>query len=219
MTAAPAPRRKKRKLTKEFRLHGRLALRTIRKLEKFVDRWWYTPLIALLAAADIFILVVPTDALLISAVMMRPKKWISRFIWVSFGSALGAWAMGLAIDALGTEPLHRFIGGAIGSDSWKNTAQYVHDHGALSVAFFSAGPFPLQPGVVLAALAGIPPLDLFLWAWVGRALKYGVFAWIASHAPKLLKKLKKQKGLDDEPEPAPRVSPRRRRQSEVDRGA
>ncbi|RYG34625.1 MAG: hypothetical protein EOO01_32105 [Chitinophagaceae bacterium] len=44
--------------------------RWIRFVEGYANRWWYSPLIAVLAAADSFVIVIPTDGLLVSASML-----------------------------------------------------------------------------------------------------------------------------------------------------
>ncbi len=164
-------------------------LKFIARLERFAQRIWYTPLVALLAAADLFILIIPTDALLISNVALRPKRWISIAVWVTLGSALGSLALSVGIQAWGSDFM-----GALGislqsSPSWQSTAQWMRDYQGLTLALFGAGPFPLQPAVVVAASADVNPWSIFLWVALGRAAKFFFFAWAATHAPTILSKI------------------------------
>lgn len=163
--------------------------KTIARLERFAQRIWYTPVVALLAALDLFILVVPTDALLISNVALRPKRWISIAIWFTAGSALGSLALALLINHYGIDFL-----GALGLHpdkfpSWEMTARWIRDYQGPALAVFGGGPLPLQPAVMLAAIAKVSPGAIFFWVALGRALKFFFFAWAATHAPNLLNRI------------------------------
>lgn len=162
--------------------------KAIARLEKFAHRWWYTPVVAFLAASDLFIVIIPTDALLISNVAVRPKKWISIAIVVSLGSALGSMALGWAIQRYGMGFLTA-MGVTLEGPTWARAAEWVREYQGPALAAFGFGPFPLQPGVVLSALANVSPLKIFLWVGLGRIVKYLFFAWAATHAPTLLSKI------------------------------
>lgn len=164
-------------------------LKTIARLEKFSHRIWYTPVVALLAAADLFILIIPTDALLISNVALRPKRWITIALWVTAGSALGSLFLTLGIQAWGGSFLDALGISMQGSSTWETTARWMRDYQGPTLALFGAGPFPLQPAVVVAASAKVNPGAIFFWVALGRAAKFFFFAWAATHAPRLLDKL------------------------------
>jgi len=163
-------------------------LSRIRSLQKYIDRPWYPYLVALLAAVDMFVLVIPTDGLLVSAVLLRPKRWARTFLIVTTGSALGAlllaWLFQHGVSAV-TDKLVPLIFGA----AWNDTEAFAQSHGALALALVAASPFPQAPAVVLAALADMPLSAIFLACWLGRGAKYALFAWSASHAPKLVLRL------------------------------
>jgi len=160
--------------------------RQIVGLQKFTHRIWYLPLIALLAAIDLFILVIPTDGLLISSVMLRPKRWISSFLWVSLGSAVGALALAILIFAFGDTVIQTVGVYNFESEIWIETTQFMQNYGLLTIGVFAVGILPLQPGVILAAATGMPSLEIFLSVFAGRAIKYAFFAWCARHVPSLL---------------------------------
>jgi membrane protein YqaA with SNARE-associated domain len=164
-------------------------LRTIARLERYATRIWYTPLVALLAAADLFILIVPTDALVISNAALRPKHWIWIAVWSTLGSALGSFALCLAIQGYGAEFLHLIGFAPESSATWQSTAQWVREYQGPALAVFAVGPFPLQPAVVVGSVAGVPPLSVLLWVGLGRAIKFFFFSWAATHAPNLLNRI------------------------------
>ncbi len=164
-------------------------LKFIARLERFSQRVWYTPAIALLAGLDLFILIVPTDALLISNAALRPKRWVWIALWVTAGSALGALVLGLAVQTFGTHFLSVVGFNPESSSGWRSAAQWIRDYQGLALAVFALGPFPLQPAVVLATIAGVSPWSLFCWVYLGRVIKFLFFAWAATHAPGLLSRL------------------------------
>jgi membrane protein YqaA with SNARE-associated domain len=158
--------------------------------ERFSNRWWYSPLLALLAGIDLFVGFIPTDGVVISSVLLQPKRWIGMFLWASAGSALGALALSLAVHGLGVSVIQPMFHKTLESTTWVSIASFLIDYGAPALALISISPFPQQPAVVLCALAGLPLTPIFLAIFIGRGLKYGLFAWAASHAPKLIEKFK-----------------------------
>src|SRR6476620_9242043 len=74
----------------------------------FASRWWFIPLVAFLAAVDAFLVVIPTETLLITAVLAHPKRWIAVALWVTFGSAMGATLFGLVTSWFG-EPFINYV--------------------------------------------------------------------------------------------------------------
>ena len=157
-----------------------------RFLRRFIGRPWYLPSIAFLAAADLYIAVVPTDALLISYVLVRPKSWIPAFLWVGLGSAIGSFSVGALIHYGGGDFLQSWFPGLFHSSAWESTRTFVHNHGGLALGLISASVFPQQPAVIIAALSGMPLAEIFWAIFIGRLTKYSLFSWVASHAPGLL---------------------------------
>lgn len=160
-----------------------------RYFRRFASRPWYLPVASLLAAADLFILVVPTDFIIISYVLMRPHHWLRTFIMIAFGSALGALVLASILQFGGTEFLQSWFPALFQSGGWESTRNFVQDHGAFALFVISMSFLPQQPGVILAALSGMALPVLFFSVFAGRALKYLFFSWIASHAPRLLRKI------------------------------
>lgn len=165
----------------------RKILGSLRFLQKHMDRPWYLPAVALLALADIFILIIPTDALLITAVLFKPKRWWFPATLVASGSALGALLLAGAVQ-WDLDGLTRLFPALFESPSWKGTDAFLERYGIWALALFAAGPLPYQPAVVLVALSGATLPEIFFATYLGRGGKYYVLAYLASHAPKYLEK-------------------------------
>lgn len=158
------------------------------RVQQFINRPWYVALVSLLAGLDLFILVVPSDGLMISAVLARRERWVSTFLWVTTGSALGALLLTGLIQGIGAEAMESLLPSVFNTEGWSGTEAFLASYGAVALALLALSPLPQQPGVVLAALADMPPLVVFLAVWLGRAVKYGLFAWLAAYAPSQLRR-------------------------------
>ena len=159
--------------------------RWIVSLQKYANRPWYIPLVGFLALLDHFVFVIPTDALLISTVMLKKRKWIQAFLWVSIGSTLGAVLVAYLVQVFGEPMIQWLVGGDIQTE-WVKTRQFIDDYGNVGIALLAFGPFPLAPGIIIAALAGMPLFELGIWTLLGRSVKYLIFSWAATHVPHLL---------------------------------
>ncbi|MCB0418225.1 MAG: hypothetical protein KDD39_11270 [Bdellovibrionales bacterium] len=160
----------------------------IRKLQQYSDRPWYLPFLATLIGLDLFLLIVPSDGLLVSSVMLRPKRWVRICIWVSVGSALGALALSALVQWDSVWLMNSFPT-LFQSSHWESTNAFIDKHGAWALALFSFSILPQQPAVIISALAGMPLEVILISVFVGRLVKYGILSYVASHAPRIINRL------------------------------
>jgi membrane protein YqaA with SNARE-associated domain len=165
------------------------------RLQKYADHWWYAPLMGLLAGADLFLVVIPTDGLLISAVMLAPRRWIYTAFMVTLGSSLGTLALGYLLQQHGLPLLLNIVPGIDQSSAWVWTKSLMDSWGPWAVFVVALSPLMQHPAVALAALAGMTLLNLFALVFAGRILKYLMLSYIATHAPAMLGRLW---GIQDE---------------------
>lgn len=170
------------------RFHQRFVV-SIRHLQKYTDRWWYAPVIGLLAAIDHFVVVIPTDGLLISSVMLSPKRWIYNAVVVTLGSSLGALLLAFLVKLYGMEIVLAILPNIEQHTIWITTEQFMHNYGLFIVFLVALSPIMQHPAVALAALSDVRLASIFFVVLAGRLIKYLVFAWIASHTPRLLSKI------------------------------
>jgi membrane protein YqaA with SNARE-associated domain len=161
----------------------------VAKLQSFVDQKWYSPLIALLVSLDNIILIIPTDGLLISSALLKPKKWIGFALTVSFGSTLGALLLALIVKQYGIPFINEFYPQVMASKSWILTKNFFDLYGLWVVLIVSAGPVMQQPAIVIAALANTEIKVLLIPLLAGRLFKFLLLAYISSHAPRFLSRL------------------------------
>lgn len=158
----------------------------MRRLQKHADKWWYPPLIGLFAFADLFILVVPTDAILISAVMISPRRWLYTGFMVALGSALGAVALTLLLRLLGLPWLLHFYPHLNQTKSWQTATHLVESWGGWGLFGIALSPLPQHAAIAVGAITGLGIPLIFSTVLAGRSIKYIGFSYLASHAPKVL---------------------------------
>lgn len=157
-----------------------------RRIQQYCDRPWYPYLVGVLTFSNNFLLVFPSDAFLISAVLVRPTAWVRAFVIAATGSSLGGLALAALIEWNPEYVMHDLFPWLYQSAKWSTVEPYIHRYGGWALGLVAAVPAPQVPAVVIAALAGVPLHEIFLGLWLGRLLKWGVFAWCASHAPALV---------------------------------
>ncbi len=161
----------------------------VKILQKFAGRKWYPAFISFLACLDNFIIVLPTDGILISSSILNPKKWFNLALFVAAGSTIGAIMLALFVDTYGIHFIREHYSSLETSKSWIMTNQFFQDYGMFVVFIVAVTPLMQQPAVILASLANVSLVQLAVVIFVGRFIKFLVMSYIGSHAPNLLKKI------------------------------
>ncbi|MGK5083142.1 VTT domain-containing protein [Bdellovibrionota bacterium FG-1] len=156
-------------------------------LTNFASHRWYLPLVALLSGIDAFVFFIPNEALLIPAVMARPKNWLRVAAWVSLGSALGATLFSQLCGSFGPRVIEFFAPHLTESENWRKAITLVHQYGLPGVTLASLSPAPQHAAVAIAGLAHLSWAGIFCAVFIGRFIKYGVIAWLTVSAPKAVK--------------------------------
>lgn len=161
----------------------------IQFLERYADRFWYPPIVGVLACIDNLLVLIPTDGILISSTMLTPRRWFFLGLATAIGSTVGAGILAFVVEAHGLPLVLEWYPGIEQTQAWQVTNNFFDQYGLLVVFAIAATPFFQQPSIIIASLAATPLPSLIGTIFLGRALKFLVLAYIGSHAPKLLKKV------------------------------
>ena len=162
------------------------------RLETLSQKRFYAFVIAGLAALDLFVGFIPTDAILISSVLLRKNRWFRTTLAVTLGSVFGAMALAslgrwVGLPLLLSWPpfadLHQ-------SATWREAEHWISHWGSPGMAFVAVGPLPQQPAVLICGFSQMSIAAIGAAVFVGRITKYLFFAWAALRAPHLLERLK-----------------------------
>jgi membrane protein YqaA with SNARE-associated domain len=163
----------------------------VRFLANFAGKWWFPPFVGLLTAADAYVVFVPNEALILSAVWVHPQRWFVTTTWSVLGSTLGAVSFADFTARYGEKFVRDWLPGIIDSRAWTNSVHFMQgEHGGISLALISLSPFPQHAAVAIAGLAHMPLTVVLFAVLVGRGIKYYALSWAAVHAPEWLRKLR-----------------------------
>ena len=161
----------------------------IKRLQTFVDRSWYPGFIALLAALDNLVIIIPNDGILISSSMLAPKRWFVFSLFIAFGSTLGALALAALVELQGLPWILELYPGLDQHPVWSVTKQFFDHYGLMIIFLVAVTPIMQHPAVILASLANTPLTQLAAVIFVGRFIKFLIMAYVGSHAPRYLNKM------------------------------
>jgi len=159
------------------------------RLKLYANCWWYLPLVSLLAGLDLYVMVIPMEAIIVSSVMLSPRRWVAIATCSTLGSAVGAFSLAAIVSNFGHAWAEKFFSDSMQSQRWQDVAAFLAKYGDWALGLMSFGPLPQQPAVILVALAGMSTVTIFFSVLIGRGIKYFLFAWAATHSPKLIAQL------------------------------
>ncbi len=187
------------------------ALSGIRRLRRYVDRPWYPFVLGTLTFLDFFVVFVPSDGIIVASAVARPKKWFTLGVAMALGSLIGGVFMAELSRHYGESFITWISPGLLNSEAWEMAETWLENHGIWALFLIAASPLAQQPSVLLAGLTDMPITHIGIAIGSGRLLKFLAYAWIASHTPKLLKKIP---ALSGELEELEGVSPQKDGDSE-----
>ncbi len=158
-------------------------------LQKYTERIWYPTLIGFLAFVDTFIIIIPTDGLLISSAMLKPKSWFNLALCISVGSTVGGMIFFHLIQKHGLPWILEIYPGINSGPIWAWSETFFLKYGLLLVFIVAATPIIQQPAIIFASLAHTPFLPMMFVVFLGRFLKNIIMAYISSHSPRLISKM------------------------------
>ncbi len=168
--------------------YHRVIKRSIMKLRRFSNSFWFPPLLMVFAVLDVLVVIIPTEGILISSSMLKKGRWPTFALSVAIGSAIGSLLLINLIDHYGLQKILEFYPGIDQSNVWKLTLNFFNKYGLLVVFLVGITPLSQQPILAIAALSNISFLPLTLAILASRLIKFGIMAYIASHSPRLLNK-------------------------------
>mmetsp|Transcript_18303 Transcript_18303/g.29776 ORF Transcript_18303/g.29776 Transcript_18303/m.29776 type:complete len:180 (+) Transcript_18303:46-585(+) len=142
---------------------------------------WFPVLVALLHAADTFILFVPNDPLMIAAVAAKPSRWALVAFLQTAGCALGCVCF-CAVALNDPQGLKERYPSVFESESWQTTEHVFQVYGVASAVVLGSV-LPIHPSLFVGVMSGLPLLHLVLAICAGRLVRNLLFCFLAGKAP------------------------------------
>ena len=171
------------------RINYFLSSKFFQGLTRHVQHPLYDFLLAFVGAADNWIVIVPTDGLLISSSILAPKKWWKFASFMALGSTLGALSLAWATQTYGQDLVVQMFPGLMESRFYVKVENFFTVYGLWVVFVVAITPLFQQPTLILASLAHTELWKLAVVIGTGRWAKFLFMAFIGTYFPGLLKRL------------------------------
>ena len=155
----------------------------IRTLTRRADHPAFPLFVAVVALAATLSMSVPFASLLVVAVLMAPRRWMPIAMWSSVGAALGGGLLYLAFHHIGWARLVESYPDVVRSRAWVDATGWLTTFGVISLLLIAAMPLPLTPALMFAAVSRLPMAEVLLALWLGKLVKYMVYAWLTATFP------------------------------------
>lgn len=174
-------------------LRGALESGLTQSLLRRADTRGFPVVVGGIAAASTLSMSVPFATMLAAAVLMAPKRWRAIAVCASLGAAVGAGLLYLAFHHLGWERLFAAYPDVVRSSAWGDATQWLGAYGVLALLVIASTPLPLTPALMFAGISRLPIVEVLLALWLGKLLKYLLYAWLASRFPERVLQLEWRK--------------------------
>ena len=164
-------------------LRGALESGLIRTLVRRADTRSFPVVVAAVAFAATLTMSVPFATLLVTAVLMAPRRWVAISLWSSLGAALGAALLYMIFHHLGWANLFAAYPEVVRSAAWRDASRWLDRYGVVALLVIAATPLPLTPALMFAAISRLPVAEVVVALWMGKLVKYVVYGWLASAFP------------------------------------
>jgi membrane protein YqaA with SNARE-associated domain len=115
-------------------------------------------------------------------VALKKKHWMRMAIYCAIGSALGATFMAWLVAQYGTQTVAEYLPGIARSREWAAGLRWVEQYGFVALIAVAGLPVSQTPILIVCALLGMPPVEVFASVLLGKLAKYLVCAASAATA-------------------------------------
>lgn len=154
---------------------------------RFAHRPAYPLVVGMAAFGATLSMTLPFATVLVASVLAAPLRWRAVSFWSSVGTALAGLVLYLVFHHLGWVQFAERHPEIATSRAWVQASAWLSEWGLYALFAIAALPLPQTPAVAFAALARLSPGGLFAALLLGKLFKYGVYAWMASRSPALLR--------------------------------
>jgi membrane protein YqaA with SNARE-associated domain len=138
---------------------------------------------------DLFIVVIPTDGLMVATVITGKRRWIAAALAPAIGSVIGSAALAWIASQYGMDALEYFSPDLHNTSAWMSAQQLLERWGNTAIFLTGLSPFGQQPMVLLVGLAKVPMLHIVFSLLAGRFIKNLAICYIAKRSPDFVQTL------------------------------
>jgi len=125
----------------------------------------------------------PVTAVVVTAVLLAPRRWLSLCLGCATGSALAGAVVVSVAHWLGYNEIHTLFPNLISAETWNEASRWIGDYGVWAIFGVGASPLPQMPLLIFYGIVDDRIIEAFIALLAGKTLKYGAVAWVTQHFP------------------------------------
>ncbi|MFV3304145.1 hypothetical protein ACNFBT_02530 [Pseudomonas sp. NY15181] len=147
------------------------------------DGWRLPWLCLALALLGTLFAAYPITSVVIPAVLVAPARWRAIAFAAAVGSAVGALILVLFLHHMGWGSLYAYFPQLLQDANWQRVMAWTQDYGLLTLLLVSISPLPQTPALIVLSSVPHGYLGVLMAIFIGKLLKYMLFAWVGSRFP------------------------------------
>jgi membrane protein YqaA with SNARE-associated domain len=153
----------------------------------------YYPAFTGLVACGCAVSAIPFVPVLMAAVLISPRQWVSIALFTSMGSALGGVFLLLIFHHLGWIYIMQNHPQWFNTQLWQLMLQWLSAWGVWALALIAATPLPQSPALFFLAMTDQSWWGMWAALVTGKLIKYGSVAYLTRYFPERLSRFRKNR--------------------------
>jgi len=158
------------------------------RIKKNYDAPWYPLVMTLITAANIFLLFLPVEAILVGGILFKPKTWARMAFWQTLAATVSTMILALLVLWKGQATLDWLAPHIQQTHSWERSTHMMREWGLWALVVISILPIPILPGIAFAIFSNMSLPSIGVAVFAGRAIKFYGLCFIAAYFPTRFKK-------------------------------
>lgn len=154
-----------------------------RLLIRSVAHRYYSLVVTAIAFFSTMTFSFPFVAVLIPAVVLSPRRWLSLGLLTGVASGCGAAALVEIFQYLGWEFVLSRYPELVQTQAWQTGSEWLQRWGLLAMLIIAGSPIPQTPALFFCALADVSTLGILVAVGIGKTVKYLFLSWATAHYP------------------------------------
>ena len=154
-----------------------------RVLEASARHRYYPLVVALIAFISTATFTFPFAAVLVPAVLIAPRRWLTLGLLCGISSGLGGGVLVEAFQFMGRELVIARFPELVHGEAWKQASEWLHQYGLFALAIIAGSPMPQTPAILLYSFAEPSTPGLILAIGIGKTVKYVFLSWLTVRYP------------------------------------
>lgn len=152
-------------------------------LMRSVAHRYYTAVVTAIAFAATITFSFPFVAVLIPAVLLSPRRWLTLGLLCGIASGFGAAVLVEIFQYLGSELVLAHYPELTRDETWIRASAWLQRWGLLALLVIAGSPMPQTPALFVCAMAHVSTPGILVAVGIGKTAKYVFLSWATARYP------------------------------------